>query len=287
MATINFTYDYPYTYYNEENGRFTWHLSTGRATLNGCYTYPIQFNSTVPKCSHITIELEVTNTGSVTVLGRDWDLYTYNEVNGWRKATKFTMPSDGKCSVDCVFQTATNISRLACVPSSDPGSRAQWSLSCSINRMTITEALTIQELDTGVFHYGVFLYDFGVKTDVAEVFVNMGGTLTKASDIFVNIDDELRAVSSVYSAYLKTETESISLYRFIPQKSGTYRIQNKLLSGDHEIRLYDSNFDMLDDNYFYSQSFPLEEGSVYYITMTHYYANTDTGESYLQIYKED
>ena len=256
MATINFTYDYPYTYYNEENGRFTWQWTSGRVTLNGCYTYPAQFNSTLPKCSHINFDLEIENTGSGTVLGRSWDFFIYRDGYGWYKVMSFTLPADGKYTIDTDIGNY-NISKIACVPSSNPGSSRTWATSCVINSITITEALPVQELDTGVFHYGVFLYNYGVKEGVTEMYVNIGGTLTKASDIFVNIDDELRAVPSVYSAYLKTETESISLYRFIPQKSGTYRIQNKLLSGDHEIRLYDSDFDMLDDNYFYSQSFPL------------------------------
>jgi hypothetical protein len=77
----------------------------------------------------------------------------------------------------------------------------------------------------------------------------------------------------------------MTLYSFTPNQSGTYKIQNKRLSGDHEIRLYGSDFTPLYDGYFYSHSFDLAQGYVYYVTVTHYY-NADESESYLQIYKE-
>ena len=145
----------------------------------------------------------------------------------------------------------------------------------------------MNELSTGMFQYGVFTNRSGVKKDLTEVYVNIGGTLTQATDILVNIDDELVSLAPVYSAYLKTESEIMYLYKFIPPADGAYKIQVKRLSGDHEIRLYDSTFTPLYEGYFYNQSFLLTEGSVYYITITHYYANEEVGESYLQIYKED
>ena len=89
MATVNFTYDYPYTYHNKEKGRFTWAFSESRVTLNGCYTYPIQFHSSIPCCSHITCHIEIENTGSGTVLGRSWDFYIYRDsgpAGFWGKA---------------------------------------------------------------------------------------------------------------------------------------------------------------------------------------------------------
>lgn len=94
------------------------------------------------------------------------------------------------------------------------------------------------------------------------------------------------AVKSVENGYLKTESEIMYLYKFIPPSDGTYKIKVKRLSGDHEIRFYDSEFTQLYDGYFYDRSFALTEGSVYYITLTHYYSNSNVGESYLQIYKE-
>ena len=92
-------------------------------------------------------------------------------------------------------------------------------------------------------------------------------------------------LAPVYSAYWKSDRESISLYKFIPAEDGTYVIRNKRLSGDHEIRLYDSRYTQLYEGYFYQESFSLTGGETYYITMTHYY-KANTSESYLQIYKE-
>lgn len=72
MATVNFTYDYPYAGYGED-GRFQAQWSESRKTLNGCYTYPMVFNTVVPSCKHIKMQIEIENTGSGTVLGRSWD----------------------------------------------------------------------------------------------------------------------------------------------------------------------------------------------------------------------
>ncbi|MCR4719780.1 MAG: hypothetical protein K5768_09150 [Firmicutes bacterium] len=285
MATIGFTYDYPYTYYNEERGRFTWQWSESRVTLNRCYTYPVQFNSSLPKCSHINLDLEIENTGSGTVLDRSWDFYVYRDSYGWYEAMTFTLPSDGKYTIDCDLNDY-NISKLAFVPSSNPGSSRTWTTGCSINQIRITETLEINELASGTFQYGVFTNRSGVKKDLTEVYANIGGTLTQATNIFANANGTLVSLAPVYSAYLRTESEIMYLYKFIPPSDGTYKIKVKRQSGDHEIRFYDGEFTQLYDGYFYDRSFSLTEGSVYYITLTHYYANTDVGESYLQIYKE-
>ena len=50
MATVNFTYDYPYAGYGED-GRFQAQWSESRKTLNGCYTYPMVFNTAVRSVS--------------------------------------------------------------------------------------------------------------------------------------------------------------------------------------------------------------------------------------------
>ena len=49
---------------------------------------------------------------------------------------------------------------------------------------------------------------------------------------------------------------------------------------------YDSDFKPMTDSYFYSQSFALTAGSVFYISVTHYYSAT-ASESTLQIFKEE
>lgn len=118
-----------------------------------------------------------------------------------------------------------------------------------------------------------------------EVYANIDGTLKQATDVLVNIDGSLVSLPQVQSAYLKTTSDAMTLYGFTPSVSGTYRITQKKISGDHEIRLYGSDFTPLYDGYFYDRSFDLVAGTLYYITVTHY-RGADTSESYLQIYKE-
>ena len=103
--------------------------------------------------------------------------------------------------------------------------------------------------------------------------------------VLVNIDGALVSLPQVQSAYLKTTSDAMTLYGFTPSVSGSYRITQKKISGDHEIRLYGSDFTPLYDGYFYDRSFDLVAGTLYYITVTHY-RGADTSESYLQIYKE-
>ena len=285
METIHFTYDYPYIYYSEEgNGRFTWQWASSRFTLNGCYTYPLVFRNQLPKCSHINLDLEITNTGSGSVLGLRWDLKACRGSSVWYTAMQFTLPNDGHIILDCDIGNY-NISQLAFVPSSNPGSSRAWEVSCTLNRVTITESLEEHELTTGKYQYGIFPCRYGLTQVVTEVYANTGGALVPVTGILANIDDELVPIPPVYSAHLKTSAESTTLYRFSPPEDGTYRIKRKWLSGDHEIRLYDSTFHPLHEDYFYSESFDLDQGSLYYITLSHYYT-AEESESYLQIYKE-
>ena len=131
----------------------------------------------------------------------------------------------------------------------------------------------------------MFANYYGLEQKLTEVYTNIDGTLKQATDVLVNIDGALVSLPKVNSAYLKTESDSMTLYGFTPSVSGTYRIMQKKISGDHEIRLYGSDFTPLYDGYFYNQSFDLAAGTLYYITVTHY-RGADTSESYLQIYKE-
>lgn len=283
MATINFTYDYPYCGYGD-TGRYRNHWSETRTTINGNYTYPMLFNSTVPKVSHLVIDVEVTNTGSGTVLGISWDFKVYRSSGGWTTVKTFTLPSDGIYTLDCEVANY-NITQFAFIPSSRQSSSRTWDVWYNVEKMTITETIDVNEVETGVFQYGFFTNRSGVKKDLTEVYANVDGTLLQATDILVNIDGDLISLAPVYSANLKTEAETMALYSFIPPSDGTYKIQVKRLTGDHEIRLYDSTFTQLYDGYFYGRSFSLTESSVYYITLTHY-LHAEESESYLQIYKE-
>lgn len=283
MATVNFTYDYPYAGYGED-GRFQAQWSESRKTLNGSYTYPMVFNTTVPKCTHIKVVIEIENTGSDTVFGRSWDFMVCKSSGSWVDIKTFTMPNDGIYTIDCDI-AGYSITQIACVPTSNPGSSRTWSSWYGIEQLTITETVNSNGLTTGTFQYGVFTNYYGLEQKLTEVYANIDGTLKQATDVLVNVDGTLVSLPQVQSAYLKTASDSMTLYGFTPSVSGTYRITQKKISGDHEIRLYSSDFTPLHDGYFYNQTFDLTAGTLYYISVTHYY-NADTSESYLQVYKE-
>lgn len=284
MATVNFVYRYPYWGFSETT-RFGVQASTSRQSLNGCYTYPMLFNNTVPGCKHLKIKVEVTNTGSGTVLGRAWDFMVRKSNGSWIDAETFTLPDDGVYTVDCDINSL-DITAFSFVPTSNPGSSRTWECMLTIYDLVLTESLELQALKTGDFHYGVFCNYYGLEQETTEVFVNIGGSLTKATNIFANVDGELKPVSTVHSAHYISESESTLLFEYTPQVSGMYCIREKRLSGDHELRLYSSDFTELSDGYFYYESFELEAGKPYYISVIHYPGETETSESYLQIYKE-
>lgn len=284
MATLSFTYDYPYCEYGE-TGKYQYVWSESRTKLNGSYTYPLVFNNTVPSCSHITMEVEVENTGAGSVFGIRWDFMVKRSSGSWTDILTFTMPSDGKYTIDCDISNYT-ITQIAVVPTSNPGSSRTWSIWYGITKLTIKENLTLVELVTNQFQYGVFVNRYGLTQTLNEVYANIGGTLKPATAILVNINGSLVTLPPVYSAHISTSSESTLVYKFTPSSTGTYQIRRKKLSGDHEIRLYSDDFEELSDGFFYNKSISLTAGTLYYITVTHYYNETDTSESYLQIYKE-
>ena len=282
---ISFKYDYPYCGYSEV-ARYGNQWSESRTTLNGCYTYPMVFNNTVPGVRHIKIDIEVENTGSGTIYGRSWDFMVYRQSYGWVDIHTFTLPSDGLYTIDCDIPNY-NITRFAVVPSSNPGSSRTWESWFDVEQLTITESITTTDLFMGEFQYGIFPNRYGITQRVNEVYVNIGGVLTKAKDIMVNIDSTLVSLPKVYSGYFRSTSEQMKVFEFTPAETARYMITQKWISGDHELRLYDSNFHQISDGYFYSQAFALNSGSLYYISATHYYFNSNVGESYLQIYKEE
>lgn len=284
MANINFKYDYPYIGYGEK-GRFQYKWSESRVTLNRCYTYPLLFNTAVPCCSHITMDIEIENTGSGTVLGRSWDFYIYRQNYGWYEVCSFTLPEDGKYTVDTDIGNYT-VTQIACVPSSNPGSSRTWNTWYGITKLTLTENITLSEFEIDKYFYGIFPNNYGIEKQPSEVFVNIDGTLKKATAVYANVEGALVSVPTLLSAEIKTDLETMKLYKFTPITDGNCTIKVNRKSGDHEIRLYDSDFKPMTDSYFYSQSFALTETSVFYISVTHYYS-ADASESTLQIFKED
>ena len=115
--------------------------------------------------------------------------------------------------------------------------------------------------------------------------MNVDGALKKATAVYANVGGTLTPVPTLLSSEIKTETEQMRVYKFTPTADGNYTIKVKRTTGDHEIRLYDSDFKPMTESYFYQQSFALSAGSVLYISVTHYYS-AEASESTLQIYKE-
>ena len=285
MANINFKYNYPYCGHGE-TGMYQAQWDESRTKLNGSYTYPMSFNNTVPKCTHIKVSIEIDNTGSGTVYGLKWDFMVFRKNYGWVDIETFTMPDDGMYTVDCDIDSY-NIMKIACVPSSNPGSSRTWDSWFDVEELELTEDVTVNELTTGMFQYGMLVNNYGLEQKLTEVYLNIDGVLKPVTEIFVNLDDTLKQVQPVKSAYIKTTEEKMLIYSFTVPVDGRYRITQKDISGDHEIRLYNSEFAPLHNGYFYSESFEFTEGSLLYITVTHYYGEEEISKSYLQVYREE
>ena len=284
MATVNLTYNYPHGGF-EGNGRFRHVWASYQITLNGNYTHAMVFNTIVPKCSHIEVYVFAKNI-SGAVMNISWDFYVYRANYGWVLAKQFTMPADGWCTIECDLANI-DITQFACVPSNRQSSSYQWSTYFEVLRMTVTETLTVNDVYTGTFQYGVFVNHYGVDALLNEVFANIGGSLKRATNILVNMENQLVPITPVYSAYLKTETDLPVVYKFVPGSSGTYKIKNSEVVGKQTIMLFDSGLNSLSEYPFYSDSFNLTGGNVYYIAKIHMYSDSYTeSETYLQIYKE-
>ena len=284
MATVDFVYDYPYIGYSEKK-KYGCQWSENREKINGCYTYPMVFNNTVPGCKHMKISIEIENTGYGSIYDIEWVFMVCDINRGWYDIETFILPETGLYTVDCDIDSL-DIIRFTFVPSTNPGSSKTWDNWFEVERLVITETFDTLPLSTGEFHNGIYPNKYGIKKTACEVFVNIDGVLKKATDIMLNYDGALKSVPPVYSDHYVSESESGWLYCFIPNTDGKYRIREKQISGDHELRLYSVDFTKLYDGYFYDQSFELKAGAFYYIYVSHYY-NAETSESYLQIYKED
>ena len=280
--TISFTYDYPYPYYNEKC-RYGIKYASSSTSLNGCNIYTVIFNNTVPRCSYFKISGTITNTGSGTVLGLNWDFFVYRQSYGWVNLKTFVMPADGIFEVESAVGSY-NITNFAVAPSSNPGSSRAWGSSYSVKKLTINESITTTDFVTTDFISGFFLNDYGVEQKPNEVFVNIGETLTRVRKALVNLEGTLSELPMAYSSYFKTTSETMRLYEYIPKETGTYRIKVNRAKGDHEARIYSSAFVQLNDGYTYDETLELTANTTYYITLTHYYS-AEESESNLLVYK--
>lgn len=285
MATIDFTYDYPYAG-NGLDGRFQAEWASSNTKVNGSYVYPMVFNETVPNCSYIKVMVEIESTGSVSLYGKKWELMVYRKGYGWRTVTEFILPDTGICTVECEVP-GYDITKYVCVPSSNYGTSCTWDVWVEVEKLTITEEVELKELETGNFQYGVFVNRGGIKEQLNEVYVNVNGTLKPATEILVNTDEKIISIQPVLSAHYISDKDYTVLVPFQPEQDGVYKIKRKKISGDHELRIYNSDFSMLYEKYFYDMSFELTAGALYYISITHYYGEDEESESYLQIYREE
>lgn len=155
MATIEVTYDYPYPGYGDY-GRFQTHWAETQSSLNGSYTSPMCFNNFVPRCTHLKIDIEITNTGSGTIYDRSWDFLVHKNNGTWITIERFTLPDTGLYTVDCDIDEL-DIDKIAFVPTSNPGTSRTWENWYEIQQITLTENLVIHDLQEGMFQYGVFV----------------------------------------------------------------------------------------------------------------------------------
>ena len=285
MATLDFTYDYPYPGYGDK-GRLHAQWSETQKSLNGSYTYPMCFNNTVKGCKHLKIKIEINNTGAGTILGINWDFFVCTANGLWHYIKTFILPETGEYVLDCDINNL-DITQFAFVPTSNPGTSRTWENWYEIQQITLTESIVIQDLQEGMFQYGVFVNYMGFEEALNEVYANIDGNLVQATDIMVNVGGKLISLPTVISGYAYSNTDVPYLYIFEPPSTGTYTFRRKRISGDHEIRLYTLGGKKMHDGYFYNESFELTGGNMYVIILTHYPGEGNESKSYLQIYKEE
>lgn len=285
MAKIDFEYDYPYTYYDDEAGRFTNYWSETRKTLNGCYTYPMLFHEPIMCCKKIMVSVEIEDVVGSRVLGRPWDFYIWKTNNTWVEMMTFAMPESGMTQFVCDMK-GYDIKGFAMVPTSNPGSGSSWSMYYVVEQLRISENVDLNYSETGKFQYGVFVNRYGLKQQLNEVYVNIDGALVQATDILVNKGNGLVSLPSVHHGYVKTESECITVFAFTPDITANYTIKTQNLSQRHDLHLYTADFTKINSGYFTNKSFELTAGTLYYIVAFHPCYQVGTCESYIQIYKE-
>lgn len=283
MAKIDFEYEYPFCFYDDEYGRFTTYWSDSRRTFNSCYTTPMLFHQTVPKCKRMTVLIEIEDVVGSRVLGRQWDFFVWRSNNSWTEMMSFDMPESGIAEFECDMK-GYDIKGFAAVPSSNPGTGSSWSMYHSVERLVLTENLEVYETETGKFQYGVFANRYGLKQQLNEVYVNLG-ELVPATDILVN-KGELVSLPTVTHAHVLTESECATVFAFTPQTTAKFTMKSKDITEHHSFHVYDSSFNKLDGGYATKKYFNLLAGNLYYIVAFHPYDLLSTCESYIQIYKE-
>ena len=285
MANIDFTYEYPYSGFDDV-GRFTHYWSETTKTFNGCFTYPILFHQTVPKVQKMTVYIEISDVDGSKILGKSWDFYVWKGNNSWVEMMTFELPENGITTFECDMK-GYDVKGFACVPSSRPSIYTTWGVFHDVEKIVLTENVEVKETETGKFQYGVFANRYGLKQQLNEVFVNYYGELVPVTDVLVR-RNELESIPAVTHGHILTESECITLFEFTPEITSKYMIQLKNILGGYHLQLYDGSFNRIDkNNYFTKQSFDLTAGTLYYIAAFHqYYRMSEQCESYIQIYKE-
>jgi hypothetical protein len=280
--TLDFQYIYPYSVWNA-NSKYSMDYDTSRTSLGGNYTYPLSFHVINPYIVRAKISVSAENISGVSILNRSWYLYLYN--GSWRTLATFTMPSTGAYTWEGAVGYS-GVQKFAAVPASTMSTGTEWNLGISIDELTVQETITTTDLAT-TDYFTAFPNYGGVGTRPTRIYANIDGTLVAAKKVLANVDGVLTELPPAYSgAYTTTTPDSMRLYEFMPPSTATYKFEVAHYAGDHEARLYDAAFAALNDgNSFYSGSFALTGGNLYYISLTHYLYNSATADSVLFITK--
>jgi hypothetical protein len=288
--SLNFQYKYPYNIWSSDS-RFYMEWDTSRVSLSGNYTYPLSFKKTYPYIVKARITITASNVSGTSVLNRSWYLYLYN--GSWRSLVTFTMPSSGEYTWEGTVGYS-NCQKFTAVPTSTLSTSTEWNLGLNVEGLWIQESLTTVDLSTADYLSDLFTNQSGVQLNPCQVSVNIGGVITKATKALVNMGGTLTELPTAHSGtYTTTAPESMRVFEFTPSVTGIYRIEISQKSGDHEGRLYSSTFVQVHPNgssnseggYFYSGEFSLTGGSVYFLSLIHYYSNTATADSVVLINK--
>ena len=290
---INFQHNYPYSVWSSAS-RFQMDWSPTQISLNGFSNMNfLETRRTTPFVVSATINVGCMPTSGTNATNRSWRLYWFNG-SVWNFHA-FTMPwADWNtwANFTGTWTFNSNITRIAACPASSASSH-WWQSSFGIDVLRVQENLNTVTFASNEYFSGLLTDRSGVIQRPHQIHANVDGVLHRATQVHINVDGVLRALPPAYNAsWVTTAPDSMRVYEFTPPTTGTYRIEVVRNSGDHEVRMFNSSFGRIhpngtsgntDTSYFYSGDFSLTAGTLYYISLIHYYLNTSTADSVLFI----
>lgn len=302
MASV--THYYPWVYYDEESQyKYGYHWSSNQAlSMNGNnVTYQIM-NTTLPSCSELKIELDVTS-GYTGVFNRSWDIWIKD--TSWREVHTFTMPAytetgsdeynekyEASIELTIPLTTARNITAIAAGPSSRMSSGSYWSLWLGIDGAKITETISDASLSDSDYFCGLQYKRYSsLYTDPKKVEVNIGGNLVTATEVMVNIGGELVALPKMqqYNFVASTKEQAV-IIPLTPTRDGTHviRAYDQYAGSTNEsyayFKVYDSEMNEVMTYYTTSTSLELEAGKQYYLIAIDHPYYSDLAQRVIKVY---